>query len=283
MTVRDVKDAVLAYGYSPDLADNDRLFYAAISRAMREINRVRPRCAVKSIVHEPYAPVALEDRMQEYVPGHTLSFVASARSCVFEADGVGTVEATSNGNTETKQWNGGVGWHRISISFDKLDEITLTFSGDYGYHVRSIAFFTQQTPPSGYGPNVVEYDLPMLFQDFSAVSEIYRDGAVYSAPHPMFSILDGRLLRIPESERGTYEIVYEVKLPRYANESDDTTEIPLDDELCDILPLLVASIVWSDQGERELSMYYRNQYKDALSTIEPKRRVLHVIDTRGWA
>jgi hypothetical protein len=283
MTVKDVKDAVLAYGYSPDLEDNDTLFYAAINRALREINRVRPRCAVASIVHEPYAPVAYDNSVQEYVPEHTLSFVASARSCVFEADGVGAVKATSNEKTKTVDWNGGVGWQRVAISFDKLGELTLTFSGDYGYHVRNIAFFTQKTPPSGYGPNVVEYDLPTLFEDFSAVSEIYRDGAVYSAPHPMFSILDGRLLRIPESERGTYEIVYEVKLPRYTGENNDDDEIPLDDELCDILPLLVASIVWSNEGERELSVYYRNQYKEALSTIEPKRRVLHVIDTRGWA
>lgn len=281
MTVKYVRDAVLAYGYSPDLAENDILFYAAINRALREINRVRPVCAVKTIVHEPYAPVAREDRVQEYEPGHTLSFVASARSCVFEADGVGTVSATSNGVEKSTTWNGGVGWDTVVFSFTDLTEITLTFSGNYGYHVRNIAFFSQENPPTGYGPNVVEYNLPELFDDFSIISEIRKDGASFS--HPFLSIIDGRLLRIPESERGTYEIVYEVKLPRYTGESNDADEIPLDDELCDILPLLVASIVWSDQGERELSTYYRNQYKEALSTIEPKRRVLHVIDTRGWA
>lgn len=283
MTVKEVKDNVLAYGFSPDLADNDRLFYAAINRAVREINRVRPKCAVKSIVHEPYAPVAQDNSVQEYVPGHALSFVAVARSCVFEADGAGTVTATANGKTVSKQWNGGVGWSRVSISLEELGEITLSFSGNYGYHVRNIAFFSQEIPPSGYGPNVVEYDLAMLFPDFATVSEILKDGLPYTAPHPLFSILNGRLMRVPESERGTYEIVYEVKLPRYTNEADDNAEIPLDDDLCDILPLLVASIVWSDEGERELSTYYRNQYKDAISTIEPKRRVLHVIDTRGWA
>ena len=282
MTVGDVRDAVLAYGYSPDLADNDRLFYTAISRAMREINRVRPVCAVKTIVHEPYAPVAYDNSVHEYVHGHTMPyFTAAARSCIFEADGVGTVSATSNGVTKTAQWNGGVGWERVAISFDDLADITLTFSGNYGYHVRNIAFFNQTVPPTGYGVNVVEYNLPELFENFSAVSEIRKDGVLFS--HPLLSIIDGRLLRIPENERGTYEIVYEVKMPRYTGESNDEDEIPLDDELCDVLPLLVASVVWSDEGERELSMYYRNQYKDAISTIQPKRRVLHVIDTRGWA
>jgi hypothetical protein len=92
MKVIDVKNAVLGYGYSRDLADNDELFYTVLNLAMKEVNRIRPLTEMATIVHEPIKPLIADHPVKEKKPGEDLVIEGDGRSVVFEVSGSGGVD-----------------------------------------------------------------------------------------------------------------------------------------------------------------------------------------------
>ena len=278
MTVTDVKNAIIGYGFATDLDDNDALFYTALNLALREVNAVRPLVTAATLLHLPYAPVAQYDRVQEYNPASALSFTAVARSSVFEVSGAGQVRI-SRGDEIIKQesWAGVSGWKRISASHETEGEMTVTFYGDSPYYVRGVSFYLQYAPPSAFVQNGgVEYDLKAIFPNYSALSEILLAGN----PTNDFALIDGHVLRLPASAEGTYDIIYEVEMPRYTMNDDEAT-IPLEDDMVDLLPLRVASYVWIADTDG-LGKTYLALYKEAAKSIKPKKKSVRYLDTRGW-
>lgn len=278
MTVSDVKNAIIGYGFATDLDDNDALFYTALNLALREVNAVRPLVTAATLLHLPYAPVAQYDRVQEYTPASALSFTAVARSSVFEVSGAGQVRVTCDGATiKQESWSGISGWKRVAVSSEIAGEMTVEFHGDSPYYIRAIAFYSQYTPPSAFTKNGdVEYDLKAVFKDYSALSEIMLSGM----PTHDFALIDGHLLRLPADKTGTYDIVYEVVMPRYTADNDSDT-VPLDDDVIDLLPLRVAAYVWISDADG-LGKTYLALYREAANNIKPKKKSVRYLDTRGW-
>lgn len=284
MKVIDVKNAVLGYGYSRDLADNDELFYTVLNLAMKEVNRIRPLTEMATIVHEPIKPLIADHPVKEKKPGEDLIIEGEGRSVVFEVSGSGGVDVdggTIDGHPSAT-WTA-QGWKRLIARGD--GRLRLTFSGESPYHVRNVAFYDVDiTATSGRTVGeVTEYDLSSFVTSFAApVLPIMKDGIPMNPSDPRTLIINGRLLRIPNLDKGTYEVECEVYPPRYVNEGDDEKNLPLDEDVAELVPLLVASYIWLDD-EPEKSVRYKNLYDAAKREIRGSVKISHVIDRKGWS
>jgi hypothetical protein len=281
MTIGNVREAVVGFGYDYGLDDAEGAFKASLPIAIREINALRPRTATAVIVHEPYDPVFEDTAIHTYNPGEQLTFSCMARSAIFEVDGAGAVaveNATLNGDAS---WNASTGWKRYTALWtppatgEERKPMKITFSGDSTYHVRNVAFFdVVGTIGLKYG-EYIDYDLSSITSNYEGVKYILRDNVDYTD----YQIVNGKQLRLRASDTGTYEIIYRTKI---TVGTTDTSTVPLDDDLAALLPLLVASYAWLDDNASR-SQYYRALYERQAALIEKERVNIRMIDTRGWS
>lgn len=295
MTVSDVKNAVIAYGFNYDLDDNDALFVRALNSAAQEINRLRPMTDIIEIVHEPYKPIFTVSDITDVA--EEMSFTATARSAVFEVDGSGSLSVTAKDKDRSvpvyidgeqanhTSWKVATGWKRIVVRSSSYADITIAFSGEYLFRVRNIEFYAEAIPPTAHikSGDFVDYDLKSLADGFGSISYILRDGVGYIG-NETYRVLNNRILRIPASDRGTYEIVYSKHLPILgANESAHKTEaIPLREDTLETLPILVASYVWQDDNA-ERAQYYRALFGSLMASVPTETYITHIRDTKGWS
>lgn len=285
MTILDVKNAVVEYGFSRDLADNDGLFYTVLNLAVKEANRLRPITECVTIVHEPMRTVASYATAALNKPDAPLAYTATARTVVFEVTGSGGVQvvgATIDGVAEAA-WSGVAGWKTLVAKAASIGNITLRFSGDYPFYVRNVAFYDVEFPSTQEVGDITEYDLSLIVDRFASVElPMTKNGVPYHPEDPRTALVGGKLLRIPNSERGTFEIVCEVYPPRYTSSSGDGAEIPLDPDIAELVPLLVASYIWLDD-EPEKAARYKNLYDLAAREIPKHPKISHCIDRKGWS
>lgn len=278
MTVLEVKEAVLGYGYSRDLGGSDGLFYTSLNLAMQEVNRIRPALGTVVIVHEPAKAVASWPEVTLVTNEEPRVYTAVARSLVFEVSGNGgvTVTGATIDGSDMKSWNAGSGWMRFVATADSSKEIALTFSGDC-FYIRNVAAYAV---PATFTGEVVEYDLKT--NDFArATLPLYKDGVEFFPDDRRAMLIDGRYLRLPNSDRGTYEVRYEKTPQRFKDEDSDKEEILLDADLAELLPLLVASYVWRDDEPEKASAYY-SLYSVASSRVRKPEKITHWVDRKGW-
>lgn len=284
MTVDNVKTAVIAYGFNPDLDDNDQLFIEALNASIQEIQALRPTTGTIEIVNEPCKPIYSVKDVTEIVEG--MSFTAMARSAVFEVDGSGQVTVTAKeatvtidgANTSAAAWDAKNGWKRIEVCASAYAEITIAFSGVF--HMRNMEFYEYPVPPTAHIKcgDYIDYDLADLAPDFGAISYILRDGFAYNGGSA-YRILNNDILRLPTEDRGTFEVVYTKKIPRIER---GNTQIPLRHDVLAILPILVASFVWLDDSP-EKAQYYRALFERRIATVPTERYVTNIRDTKGWS
>ncbi len=285
MTVLEVKEAVLGYGFAPDLEENDVLFCTALNLAVKEINRIRPRTDTIVLVHEPVAPVYEMPDVTICHPGKEISLSCSARSAAFEVSGTGGVivtGATINGN-DRASWSANGGWVRLAAVSPTEGEIKLSFAGEDAFYIRNVAFFDIPLPPSSItGGDTVDYDLKAVAPSLArVVLPILKDGVPMLANDPKVILLHDYILRLPKDARGTYEIQYE-PYPRRFGVYDDREEIPLDDDLSELVPLLVASFVWLEDDASKAARY-DSLYRAAAANIEKRTTIPKWVDRTGWA
>lgn len=77
-----------------------------------------------------------------------------------------------------------------------------------------------------------------------------------------FIVLDRGTVFLPCDTAGLYRIRYFKKLRRLTND-DEEAEIDLDEDICQILPLLVASYVWLEDEEEKAEKYKALFYSEA--------------------
>lgn len=282
MTVDNVKTAVIAYGFNPDLDDNDQLFIEALNASIQEIQALRPTTGTIEIVNEPHKPIYSVTDVTEIV--EDMSFAAMARSAVFEVDGSGQVTVTAKeatvtidgANTSTAAWDAKSGWKRIEVRASAYAEITIAFSGVF--HMRNMEFYEYPVPPTAHIKcgDYIDYNLADLAPDFGAISYILRDGFAYNGGST-YRILNNDILRLPTEDRGTFEVVYTKRINRVT-----VGNIPLRHDVLAILPILVASFVWLDDSP-EKAQYYRALFERRIATVPTDRYVTNIRDTKGWS
>ncbi len=303
MRVTDLYSQVAQLGFEDSLEDDNRFYYAA-NRALLQVAAIRPATGVCPINHLPlrnlidintFAPI---ERTQD------LSFEATeAKAYYFEAAGTGTlyIEALGDGGE----------WRVIKhVPFDARgnfipykgfikdgDEyvrgvVRMRFVGEYLYSLRNVAMYqhilsNQESDIPPYEP-FVRYDIRKLTKDFlSLESPPIIEDADNERLIAGWDLEGDSTILFSRFLRGSFRVLYRKKPRELENVGlarEDLSEIELDEELCSLLPTLVAAYVWVED-EPSMAEYYLNLYRERAFDIErrAKNKAPAVIRNRsGW-
>lgn len=290
MKINELYASVAQLGFEDSLEDIPA-FFSAANRAQMQINALRPLTAILDIYHrrpENLIPGA-NHNVYEY-NGEEIIFTASgpARAYYFEVMGEGRWQVQLY-NQETGIWE-----NQPVVTFDYSaftpvkglvqDDyeftdrpVRLRFDGDYAFQIRNAALW--KTVYSSNPDDIpayeryARYDLKKYDPNFIGVCDNpFVDGFTRLTKDYYFE--SNSILILPAEEEGEIKIKYK-KAPRELEYTDspeeDITEIELDPELVQLMPLLVAAYIWADEGDGK-AQYYLDLYYRRAAEIEAKKR-----------
>ena len=290
MKVHELYSAVCKLGFFDTLEDIPAFFIAA-NRAMLQINALRPLTAILEIYHRSVDNLvngATHDIYEHLDSDVIFEVHCAAKAYYFEVLGEGECRIEVY-NPESSSWelkeliSFNCRNYTIYKGFIKPDgnfttnPVRLRFIGEYVYQIRNAALYgliySSSADDIPAYEEFIRYDLRKL-----------ADGFIELADNPFVSSFtrltddyifeDGAVLLLPQRVAREVKIKYK-KTPRslvYAdNPSGDETEIELDPELCELLPLLTAVYVLADEGDGK-SEYYLQLYRERAAEIEMRKR-----------
>lgn len=285
MTVAELYNHVAQLGFE-DTLENQNRFYYAIDRAIYQAGLLRPRYASVELHHYPTVSVAdVCDHVAHAKIGSELIYTAPwARSYYFECNGTGTcyIEAlVSDKWTQIGEisLSSDASVYKTYRGFVKMDKeftdltVRLRFVGAFYYAVRNLALYQilYSDNPADIPAFVpfVAYDIAQLCGDFISLASPPVSGADGVKLGKDYNVEDGRTIILPRTSCGDYKIIYRRK-PKQVSHEDDAEDnndvIDLDDEICSLLPVLVASYVWLDD-EPEIAARYMDMYRERAAEI----------------
>ena len=290
MKIHELYASVAELGFEDSLEDIPA-FFAAANRALLQINALRPLTAILDIYHrrpENLIHGANHD-IVEYV-GEDVIYPASdvAKGFYFEVLGEGECRIEAY-NTTTSSWeiirriefsNKIFTAYRGFIKKDGAfitDEVRLRFMGDYAYQIRNAAMWgvvysSDETEVPAYEVHA-RYDLRQLDPDFIELC----DNPFLSSFTRLtddYYFENNSVIILPANEAREIKIKYK-KSPKQLVYTDspeeDITDIELDPELVQLMPLLVAAYIWIDENDGK-AQYYLDLYYRRAAEIEAKNR-----------
>lgn len=304
MTISVLYNSVAQLGFEDSLEEDSRFIFA-VNRALLQVNTLRPATKAYVINHRP-----LENKIKEmdFKPierkAELIYTAEDVKAYYFEASGNGNLiierfdldenewvtvwEETISSPRGFTQYRGFI---KPDGKFTK-DSVRMRFVGDYIYTIKSVAMYEHIYSDSeadipAYEP-FTRYDISKLTDDFLALSTppiIEAEGGVYL--NQGYAIEDGRIILLPYDKKGVYKVMYERKpqeVEYKQNLSEDkNTKIDLDEDLCALLPILVASYIWLED-EPQKAEYYLALYREGAANIVSRvRNVTPIpITTNGW-
>ena len=132
----------------------------------------------------------------------------------------------------------------------------------------------------------VRYQLSQLAMDFSTLAEppMYLTDGGYITLRGGYLWEGGAILSLPAQNEGYYRLLYRRKPQSFTPETPMDTVIDLDEELCQILPLLVAHYLLLDEEVEKAGQYltlYREQYA-LLRNSNVVNRGADYYSVNGW-
>ena len=304
MTVSELYHQVSKLGFETALEDTDA-FYFATNRALLQVGAIRPAICTCPIHHRPMENLLQTNSFSPIEKTDELCFEASgAKSYYFETDGSGAVYIERL-RAEDGAWEI-IGTREFAAArtfvpyrgFVKSDgefvsgNVRLRFVGEYLYSVRNVALYpyvysNEETDIPAYGAYTA-YDISVLADDFlSLEAPPIREDDVFVRMNQDYEVEDGRTILLPYSCKGTFRVLYRHK-PRVIENTgvpaEDTAVIDLDEELCSLLPLLVAAYVWAED-EKELANYYLTLYQNRVLDVESRiknTKPVIIKNVTGW-
>jgi hypothetical protein len=302
MTVSQLYNSVAQLGFEDSLEEDSRFIFA-VNRALLQVNALRPVTKAFVINHNPlenkikgmdFKPIERKQELIYYANG--------VKSYYFEAEGIGRLIIE---HLEADEWNTigeqiidspiGFTQYRGFIKKDGNfinDNVRMRFTGDYIYTIRSVAMYEYI-----YSENAKDipafapfsrYDISDLAKDFLTLSTppiVEAEGGLYL--NQDYAIENGRVILLPREKSGVYKVVYNKKpqyIKREQSVSEDMTAIELDEDLCSLLPTLVASYIWLED-EPQKAEYYLALYREGAANIASRVRnvtSIPIISTNGW-
>ena len=304
MQVSDLYNQVAQLGFEKSLEDEDGFYYAA-NRAILQVNALRPAIATYVINHKPMKNLVTEASFSPVERAEDLCYEASdAKAYYFEADGKGSVYVEKFDDRSSS-------WQIIdSVELDAQRRFTaysgfvkdgksfvsgpvrLRFSGDYLYSVKCVALYQHiysddaaDIPPyEAY----TRYDIAALAGDFLTLSSPpITEDEEYEKLSGDFDVEGGRVILLPHSAEGCFKVLYNRRprgIENTGSAAEDDTQIDLDEELCSLLPILIASYVWVDD-EPDMSEYYLALYRERAADIIARTKNLVPVNIKnadGW-
>lgn len=286
MTVAQLYNSVAQLGFESSLEDDERFIYAA-NRALLQVNALRPDKSIYIINHKTISNQVNDATFEPVEKIDELFFFATnVKSYYFEADGNGILWIEKH---ELGEWVkigmvelSGQNAFKAYRGFIKQDgdftdgSIRLHFTGEYLYSVKCVAMYSclyseSEADIPAYEA-FVRYDVGALVSDFLALSSPPIEENLNMRLNQGYDIENGRVVLLPYDTQGTFKIVYNRKPKTIENSGEaasDNAVIDIDEDLCALLPLLVASYIWVDD-EPEKAQYYLMLYREQSAKIEEK-------------
>lgn len=301
MTVAELYRSVAQLGFEDSL-EYEEGFILAANRALLQVSALRPSERTCVINHRPldnlihgvgYDPIfKSDDIVFEAVGVCSYYFEACGYgiACIELLADTGEWEVLGDIQFETEHFTAFRGHIKRDGSF--VDgRIRLRFTGEYAYTIKCVAMYAQLIHPSEdrippFSP-VTKYDMSGYVDDYlSLVSLSVRDREAKRVYRDYY-VENGRMICLYSSAPGAYEVTYIHKptpLEYDAVAAEDDTLIDLDEDLCSVLPLLVASYIWIDD-EPEKAQYYLALYRERAADVLRKSFPIDpvaVVSSNGW-
>lgn len=216
-----------------------------------------------------------------------------ARSCYFECVGNGTYqimiddEVVVEGVLESKK---GYMPYRCLIPNGEDKKVVLAFSSAYPMAVKNVALYSADFETAEdiqpYADKV-RYDLRELAEDFYMLDtgNIYFEGEEIRYTQATDYFQEGNKVLVLDREAvGNYRIYYKAYPQKITSETEDDTELVIDDEVAAILPLYMASQLYKDD-DIGVATTYRNEFEVAFERLQnaPKTPTAErFISESGW-
>lgn len=291
-------------GFETTLEDSDR-FYLTANRALLQVCKVRPVIKYYLINHKPLVNLVVQNTFSPIEKIDDLTFEAeNAKAYYFEADGNGIVYLEQY-DAETGEWEI---FGEIALQSNQTfvpykdfikkqgtfidDRIRLRFTGEYLYSVKNVALYQylysgEAADIPAYSP-YTRYDIKKLVSDFMALCcPPIKEEEENTMLNQEYDQEGDSVILLPYDKRGVYKVLYEHRPTAIENTGatvDDTQELDLDEELCSLMPLLVAAYVWIED-EPEKSEYYMGLYRERVQGIVTSHKntaPVLIKNTSGW-
>jgi hypothetical protein len=304
MRVSELYKQVAQLGFEDSLEDENRFYYAA-NRALLQVSTIRPAISAYVINHKPMENLIKENTFSPIERSEDLIFEATdAKAYYFEVDGTGSlyIEAQDAASgewviigaqefTSNRRFIPYKGFIKKDGSFT-TGSVRLRFVGDYLYSVKNVAMYRHVYSNSvedipAYEP-YTRYDISSLVPDFLSLnSPPISEDDNYERLNQGYDVEGGKVILLPYSTEGCFKVLYRRKpteIENDGNASEDNAIIDLDEELCSILPILIASYVWVED-EPGMAEYYLTLYRERAMDIE--RRInntapVTIRNKNGW-
>ena len=172
-------------------------------------------------------------------------------------------------------------------------EVRLRFTGDYVYFIRNVAMYEHIM--SGNVADIpafepfTEYDISAMADNFLALGKppIVDDATHAYLNGSEYDMENGRIILLPYDRPGVYKVRYTKKPTPIADDgapAENQANIDLDEDLCQLLPYLIAAFVWADDEDAK-AQYYLQQYKAQEALILATQRNPEPVpyrNTYGW-
>lgn len=302
MRVQELYEQVAGLGFEKSLEDED-WFYQAANRALLQVNYLRPAISSYVINHKPMKNL-VEGGFSPIERSSDLIYEAeNAKAYYFQADGIGEVviekynsagmwsrigEVELTGTRRFKEYYGFIRDGKQFVS----GPVRLRFTGDYLYSVKCVAMYQHV-----YSDDVADipayeaytrYDMTSLAENFLTLSTPpITDDEEYKRLSGDYDVEGGRVILLPYSVTGCFKVLYNRKPRELINKGsaqDDEDVIDLDEELCSLIPVLIASYIWLED-EPDRAQYYYSQYQARAGEILAKEKNLSPVQYRscnGW-
>jgi hypothetical protein len=302
MKVSELYKQVAQLGFETNL-ENDSRFYYALNRALLQVAKVLPKVVSYTINHRTI-PNLLGDQFTPVLKkGNELVFEVNtpAKAVYFECDGKsGDVVAISQDNNgewseSEMQWSCTLNslngeYKAYSGIFRENKPVRLIFKGDYSFYVRNVALYeyvfsniVRELPAY---EAFTKYDMRDRVKDFLSFAAPPITEADAKRMNQGYEIESDSTIILPHGDSGCYTVRY-IKKPSeiaFGVGSNDERTIDLSDELCSILPLLVASYVLLEDSP-DMAGHYLMQYNERVAYLERDRRnyaPVNIYNANGW-
>lgn len=314
MNIAELKNSVMDLGFEESL-ENYRAFINATNRAIKEVNEINPKKAVYSITQNSlenlignsktmFQTVKFKNTNYSENSEYYAYRATSPRAYYFEADGKGTAyieRETALNEWETvetitldssRQYKA----YKGLIDYESDTFYRIRFSGDYTYNIRNIAMYGEvysddEDDIPAFTP-YVRYDIKELVGDtFKKLDKVviyegeYYEGKEYILNRDYFTE-DGHIILLNYFDVGQFNIWYMVYPKKLTIDDGEETQIDIEDDLCHLLPELVAHYVWLED-KPDISQRYYDLYKlkaiELTKTKKEKDVPYSYKNTSGWA
>lgn len=283
MTVEELYNAVAYLGFETRLEDEAlrRGFYAALGRALTQVNLLRPRHRRVPLYH-----VKPRNLLPALAPfGHTageetrVSLPGGCTAYTVAVSGTGEMTVTDGRGERCIRFSSPA---ETLLTGEVSGDAALVFGGG-AYRVNALGAYYAAVPLGTVIPGRgVTYRMREMISDFLSFRHpaVYRDGRVWQGD----ALLEADTLRLPDdAEEGFYEIDVHLAMPSFREEDDGSTELPLDADLVSLLPELIASLIWLDDSP-DKAAYYAAVYQRGYARIASRERegAGRVLCPNGW-